>query len=606
MNTIKSVVVWLVLLLFLNTAMATTIRPFPNLGEMAKATEAVVLVKAIENYDYRIGEMTKFRTSFQVLNVVKGDLKIGEELFVQHYRQKIGDLERIVWGDLEVSPGKNYLLFLDYNNNGYWQPKMLSYAAFEEEERDGNKVLVPMGLGREVEVLPDENGNEAEALKVYKKNTLIELLERVVNNGASWNSEQVATEYEIASFGPGSTRAATNPGHCTHLSSAPHARWTNLDSSPLPVRYAVGGDASCSNEVSQINSAITAMNNAYDGIGLSNAGTHTFTPSCPPAPNEDGATGNEFLTWVQTNLGGTRHLIIQFDDPCSEIPDLVGCSGTLAFGGLYWSGSTYDWNGTTWKYAALGYVVVNNGTGACQCPGTAYEIMITHEMSHSLNVGHIASGNGPANMNPSCCNTVQTLDVECLDYMYLETILPVELVDFDGYKNQTSVELEWMTASEINNDHFLLERSDDGINYTTIAQIDGVGNSSIDQKYSYHDNQPRIGNNYYRLTQVDIDGRQEILDEVVKVSFDGDSYIQVVPNPVTNESFQLVYQSETEGEVEVEIFNIAGQRVYAQSYNAYKARNIVDLSHLRIDAGAYIIRTSKGNAVRSMKFVKSY
>ena len=54
---------------------ATTIRPFKNLGEMAKGSEAVVLVKALNNFEVVDGEMTKFRTRLQVLEKVKGTLE---------------------------------------------------------------------------------------------------------------------------------------------------------------------------------------------------------------------------------------------------------------------------------------------------------------------------------------------------------------------------------------------------------------------------------------------------------------------------------------------------------------------------------------------------
>ena len=60
-------------------------------------------------------------------------------------------------GGLELVEGNTYLLFLDYHENGYWLPKMLSYAAFEQDVRDGKKVLVPFGLGKEVIVVQNNN-----------------------------------------------------------------------------------------------------------------------------------------------------------------------------------------------------------------------------------------------------------------------------------------------------------------------------------------------------------------------------------------------------------------------------------------------------------------
>ena len=77
---------------------ATTIRPFPNLGEMAKATESVVLVRALSNYENNISGVTSFRTSFRVLKSIKGTIVPGSDIDVQHYHKKIGDLERKLLG----------------------------------------------------------------------------------------------------------------------------------------------------------------------------------------------------------------------------------------------------------------------------------------------------------------------------------------------------------------------------------------------------------------------------------------------------------------------------------------------------------------------------
>lgn len=88
-------------------------------------------------------------------------------------------------------------------------------------------------------------------------------------------------------------------------------------------------------------------------------------------------------------------------------------------------------------------------------------------------------------------------------------ILPVELLEFNGYnKNDVNI-LRWSTATEINNDYFTLERSVDGLNWLTIEQVNGSGNSSVEVSYEYIDGTYPNEINYYRLTQTDFNGKSE-------------------------------------------------------------------------------------------------
>ena len=92
------------------------------------------------------------------------------------------------------------------------------------------------------------------------------------------------------------------------------------------------------------------------------------------------------------------------------------------------------------------------------------------------------------------------------------TALPIELISFDGTKKQNYNLLEWVTASENNNDYFRLERSEDGIIWTNIGNIDGSGNSNTKMSYSFTDFTFPRKINYYRLSQVDYNGASETFD----------------------------------------------------------------------------------------------
>lgn len=85
--------------------------------------------------------------------------------------------------------------------------------------------------------------------------------------------------------------------------------------------------------------------------------------------------------------------------------------------------------------------------------------------------------------------------------------LPIELVNFSSQCSGNSVLVNWSTATETNNSHFTLQRSEDGINFRDIAVVQGAGNSSQLLSYSFTDSEPVSGTVYYRLKQTDYNGQ---------------------------------------------------------------------------------------------------
>jgi len=103
-----------------------------------------------------------------------------------------------------------------------------------------------------------------------------------------------------------------------------------------------------------------------------------------------------------------------------------------------------------------------------------------------------------------------------LTYGYPGT-LPVELTSFSGVTERNVNHLTWTTASETNCANFDLEQSPDGINFTNIGTVQGAGNSTTTNTYTYIDEHPFIGTTYYRLKQSDFDGSYEY-STVISVS----------------------------------------------------------------------------------------
>src|SRR5690606_16419073 len=96
--------------------------------------------------------------------------------------------------------------------------------------------------------------------------------------------------------------------------------------------------------------------------------------------------------------------------------------------------------------------------------------------------------------------------------------LPISLTRFEVHSIEESARLSWSTASEINNDYFIIERSTDGGDFKAIAMVAGAGNSTNLIDYEFTDRSPVTGRSYYRLRQVDYDGRSSVSDIIPFIS----------------------------------------------------------------------------------------
>lgn len=130
--------------------------------------------------------------------------------------------------------------------------------------------------------------------------------------------------------------------------------------------------------------------------------------------------------------------------------------------------------------------------------------------------------------------------------MGLELPLPVELISFTAeVQNNSTVVTKWETATEINSDYFIVERSADGEIFMPVGSINAAGNSNTIQHYSLTDFHPFLNVSYYRLKQFDINGHATYSNTVaVFVGQPGNLSVNIYPNPVI-ESSQLILDNNT-------------------------------------------------------------
>lgn len=115
--------------------------------------------------------------------------------------------------------------------------------------------------------------------------------------------------------------------------------------------------------------------------------------------------------------------------------------------------------------------------------------------------------------------------------------LPIELIDFSGTCLTNGVQLNWSTATELNNDYFLIENSSNGIDWKLTSKIDGSGTSNSMLAYVYTDNSINSNKlNYYRMSQVDFDGKKTVFKMIdVNCNATVPDRMLLYPNPASTE-----------------------------------------------------------------------
>ncbi len=144
------------------------------------------------------------------------------------------------------------------------------------------------------------------------------------------------------------------------------------------------------------------------------------------------------------------------------------------------------------------------------------------------------------------------------------SVLPVELIEFDGNSVNNEVVLHWKTASELDNDFFSVLRSLDAVNFQVISTLPGHGTTSSVHEYQMTDPAPSFGSNYYKLRQTDYNGHWTESD-IIYVSHyaNGSSRISVFPNPIrSGEPLQLRVNAEVSQQVVTgSFFDVAGKKL---------------------------------------------
>jgi hypothetical protein len=206
---------------------------------------------------------------------------------------------------------------------------------------------------------------------------------------------------------------------------------------------------------------------------------------------------------------------------------------------------------------------------------------------------------------PVVFNTSNTLIIANKKFLGSLAAVPVEFYEFKvSRKGEDAAYIYWSTATELNNEKFLVERSTDGITYKTIATVAGAGNSVSVQNYTMLDPSLEPRTYYYRIKQVDFDGKYSYsVVRILNLNSNLVAQPEIYPVPF-NGDLKVKMELDTESETELKILDLNGKTVLRKLFEGTKGTNIFNLNTTQLTYGVYFLEVSNGGNVYSEKIVK--
>ncbi len=175
--------------------------------------------------------------------------------------------------------------------------------------------------------------------------------------------------------------------------------------------------------------------------------------------------------------------------------------------------------------------------------------------------------------------------------------LPVKLISMEAAAVKSAIDVEWVTATEIDNKGFEVERSIDGKSFEKIGWVDGNGSTTEKIAYKFQDKEvkPNVIY-YYRLNQIDFDGKNERSpiasaviknEEAGKAAEGGISWSRFIPNPASSTA-HLVINSTLEGAADISIFDMNGTQVHSSKSNVFHGVNDLSMDLNELSSGNYM------------------
>ena len=284
-----------------------------------------------------------------------------------------------------------------------------------------------------------------------------------------------------------------------------------------------------------------------------------------------------------------KSIIIQNTGAYGQIANLFAVSGSSTIVSISYPGSPYSTGTGTATPVITGITTGTfSSTVGLKINSTTGVVYLDSSIANTYTVTY--------NYTNGACTTSSTAPI----IITTTGALPVKLVYFNAVQQGSSALLQWATSEEANNKYFEVERSIDGVTFTSIKKVDAQNsNSNQLNKYTAIDNTPLPGNNFYRLKQVDIDDKVSY-SSIVELSFSGYTALKVFPNPATQNEITVNYSL---GSLKtIAVYSVENKLMLMRNLNNVSGNQKLDISNLA--KGVYIIKLSGDRGNESVLFTK--
>lgn len=226
------------------------------------------------------------------------------------------------------------------------------------------------------------------------------------------------------------------------------------------------------------------------------------------------------------------------------------------------------WDGTTWNQ--------NNAT-------------VGNALASTSGIGSVTANN----LSQFCPFILSSVSVP----------LPIELTHFSATCEQNLITLIWKTASETNSKYFLIERSQNAIDFELITQVEAAGNSYTEKFYQYIDRSANLNTNYYyRLKEVDINNNIK-KHPIINVKGCLSKQTNILINNTTDGKVIIDFHSENSSVYTIQLYDMIGKCVFKENIQTQKGNHRFILNNLPIDPSIYLL-TIFGNTEQKQQKVK--
>jgi hypothetical protein len=261
-------------------------------------------------------------------------------------------------------------------------------------------------------------------------------------------------------------------------------------------------------------------------------------------------------------------------------------TGPFALSGSNYYSYSFSGSWTTFVNSAENLVVSIPISGGGSC---SYEVVVVDPTGNSGDY-YVEGG---ANLTGA------------IDNQALAVVLPVELLSFKANRNGEKTAIKWESVQEVGIANYVVQRSTDGVNFQPMGTVKPTAKNAQEKAaYTFMDEKPTTGINYYRLQMNDVDGRVAY-SKIESVDFAAKLSGKTFPNPFSaNLTVEVELEKNIKGDVSIEVFDMVGKLIYSKKVVADGSKLNVNIPTEDLVSGAYLLRMKNGNDTWQQKITK--